>query len=532
MRGYGSSAGGGGVLLVRDAQPVRRSSFPRTDASRRPRPYRHPMTATLAESAHLASLPDQRAAADPLGPSLDDDRLALTNADFAGRVRAAATTFAAHGVGPGDVVATVLANRVELVVAMFAAWRLGAALVPINPALTVEEAQFQVDDSHARVVVTEAAETAIQGVPVIAADALPAAGPATGAPAADPAALALLIYTSGTTGQPKGVMLDHANLTAMVAMITAALELTSADHSLLILPLFHVNGILVSVLSPLAAGGSATVTGRFSPTTFFDTLEAVGPTYFSAVPAIYAMLNSLPEDIRPDTSSVRLAVCGAAPMPAEAIARFEARYGITIVEGYGLSEGCCASTINPLHGPRKPGTVGLPLPGQQVMLTGRDGEPTTEGRGEVIVRGPNVMRGYLGKPEETATALAGSWLHTGDVGCFDEDGYLQIVDRVKDMIIRGGENIYPKEIENVLYGDPDVVEAAVVGRPHDVLGEEPVAFVALRPGAETTPDALTERCAAHLARYKVPRTVAVLPTLPKNPVGKIDKPALRLTLKS
>ena len=249
-------------------------------------------------------------------------------------------------------------------------------------------------------------------------------------------------------------MLDHANLTAMVAMITTALDVTAADRCLLILPLFHVNGILVSVLSPLAAGGCTTITGRFSPSTFFDTVEAVRPTYFSAVPAIYAMLSALPDDVDPDISSVRFAICGAAPMPAELIARFEQRYGTTIVEGYGLSECTCVATLNPVDGPRKAGTVGLPLPGQEVALLDTDGRPTTDGQGEVIVRGPNVMRGYLNKPEETARTLEDGWLHTGDVGYFDADGYLVLVDRVKDMIIRGGENIYPKEIENVLYTHP------------------------------------------------------------------------------
>jgi long-chain acyl-CoA synthetase len=486
------------------------------------------LTESDGRTAHLASLPDRRAAADPDGACIDDDRLALTNAEFAARVRAAAEAFCDHGVGAGDVVASVLANRVELVVAMFAAWRVGAAFTPINPALTAGEAAFQVQDSGARVVVHEGAVRDGPGVAAFEAAALPVAPTRAQAPSAvDAAAVALLIYTSGTTGRPKGVMLDHANLTAMVGMITAALELTSGDHSLLVLPLFHVNGILVSVLSPLAVGGSTTITGRFSPSTFFDTVEAVRPTYFSAVPAIYAMLSALPDDLRPDTSPVRFAVCGAAPMPAELIARFEDRYGIVLVEGYGLSEGSCASTINPIHGPRKPGTVGRPLPGQDVALVGADGQPTRDGPGEVIVRGPNVMRGYLNQPEETARALGGGWLHTGDVGRFDPDGYLVLVDRVKDMIIRGGENIYPKEIENVLYGHPAVLEAAVVGRPHDVLGEEPVAFVALRTPGSATPEELIEKCGAVLARYKIPRAVSIVDALPKNPVGKIDKPALR-----
>lgn len=482
---------------------------------------------------HLASLPDRRAAAEPDAACIDDDRVALTNMEFAIRVRAAADAFRANGVGAGDVVATLLSNRVELIVAMFAAWRLGAGLTPINPSLTVSEATYQIEDSRARVLVHEGTAIEIAGVAMIEAAELPTArthddeGVKVGG-----SALALLIYTSGTTGKPKGVMLDHANLSAMVGMIVTELGLTGSDHCLLILPLFHVNGILVSVLSPLAAGASTTITGRFSPSTFFDTVAAVRPTYFSAVPAIYAMLSAMPEDEAPDTSSVRFAVCGAAPMPAELIARFEDRYGIPIIEGYGLSEGCCASTINPIAGPRKPGTVGRPLAGQDVRLLGEDGTLTTEGRGEVIVRGPNVMRGYLNQPDETARAFVGEWLRTGDVGYFDADGYLVLVDRVKDMIIRGGENIYPKEIESVLYGHPAVLEAAVVGTTHDVLGEEPVAFVALRTAGAASAEELRAMCSSSLARYKVPREVIILDALPKNPVGKIAKPVLRERLRA
>ncbi len=214
-------------------------------------------------------------------------------------------------------------------------------------------------------------------------------------------------------------------------------------------------------------------------------------------------------------------------MPAELITRFEQRYGTTIVEGYGLSECTCAATINPIGGPRKAGTVGLPLSGQEVALLGTDGRRTIDGRGEVIVRGPNVMRGYLNKPEDTASTLQDGWLHTGDIGYFDADGYLVLVDRVKDMIIRGGENIYPKEIENVLYTHPGVLEAAVVGRPHGVLGEEPVAFVALRDPESVTPVELVELCSRSLARFKVPREVVILDALPKNALGKIAKPELR-----
>jgi acyl-CoA synthetase (AMP-forming)/AMP-acid ligase II len=230
-------------------------------------------------------------------------------------------------------------------------------------------------------------------------------------------------------------------------------------------------------------------------------------------------------------SSVRVAICGAAPMPAELIGRFESRFGVPLVEGYGLSEGTCASTVNPIDGIRKPGTVGLPFPGQQIAILGPDGERVTDGSaGEVLIHGPNVMRGYLGRPEETAATVVDGWLHTGDVGRIDEDGYLVLVDRVKDMIIRGGENIYPKEIENVLYGHPDVLEAAVVGQPHPTLGEVPIAYVALRPDAVVTAETLTAHSRERLSKYKWPTGITVLDSVPKNAVGKIDKPALRARL--
>jgi acyl-CoA synthetase (AMP-forming)/AMP-acid ligase II len=298
-----------------------------------------------------------------------------------------------------------------------------------------------------------------------------------------------------------------------------------------VLPLFHVNGIMASVVSPLVAGGSTVIAPRIDPATFWDLVERLRPTFFSAVPTIYAMLTAQPADVRPDTSSLRYVICGAAPMPVEAIRDFEDRYGVPIVEGYGLSECTVVATANPLSGPRKPGTVGLPLRGQHVRVIDAVDALLPAGQsGEVAVQGPNVMRGYLGKPEETARTLRGGWLHTGDVGRFDEDGYLVLVDRLKDMIIRGGENIYPKEIEEVLYGHPLVLEAAVVGRPHSVYGEEPVAFVALRPGAAAEPDALIEHCRRSLARFKVPRAVYIEDSLPKNPVGKIAKPSLRRRL--
>jgi acyl-CoA synthetase (AMP-forming)/AMP-acid ligase II len=477
----------------------------------------------------IAAIPDQRARHDNHGECLSDARRRLTNATFAEAVRAMAGRLAAVGIGPGSVVATMLPNCVELVVTMFAAWRIRAAVTPINPALTVDEAAHQVADSRARAILADADAALKLGdaVPIIPVDeVLEVSGHGDVSATVEPDDTALIIYTNGSTGRPKGVMLDHANLAATTQMIIASLELTSADRCLLVLPLFHVNSIMVSVVGPLAAGGSSVIADRFDPATFWRYVERVRPTYFSAAPTIYAILSAQPADV-PDTSSLRYVVCGAAPMPAELIDRFEKRFGIPIVEGYGLSECTAICTGNPPQGLRKPGTVGLPLPGTEVAVVDEVDEPVRAGeRGEVVVRGPNVMRGYRGMPEETARTLRGGWLHTGDIGRFDVDGYLVLVDRSKDLIIRGDENISPKEIENVLQRHPAVLEVAVVGRPSPVYGEEPVAFVSLQPGRKAEPDELVAHCRQSLAHFKVPRAVFIEDALPKNAVGKIAKPVL------
>jgi long-chain acyl-CoA synthetase len=246
------------------------------------------------------------------------------------------------------------------------------------------------------------------------------------------------------------------------------------------------------------------------------------------VQTIFAQLVSQPDDPVTDTSSVRFAICGAAPASQQLLESTESRFGFPVVEGYGLTEATCAVTVNPLSGPRKIGTVGVALPGQRVAVMAPDGTfPPPGARGEVVIQGPTVMQGYLNRPDATAEAMREGWLHTGDVGILDDDGYLRIVDRIKDMIIRGGENIYPKEIETVLQGAPGVIEAAVIGAPDEVYGEVPVAYVATYPGATLDLDELTALCRERLTKIKVPTSIHVLDALPKNPLGKVDKPALR-----
>lgn len=480
---------------------------------------------------NLPGLPDYRATCNRYDACIADEHTTLSNGDFAQRVRATATQLHQLGVVPGSVVAVQLRNRVELIVVLFAGWRLGAAVTPVNPNLTDFETEHQLRDSGAVALVGDARPlSSFDGAYLDVADLATTAE--IGAPDyvhnPDGHELALLIYTSGTTGAPKGVMLTHGNLLAMCDSVVEAFEIVPEDHCLLVLPLFHANAIVLSTLTPLLVGAHTTIAAKFSVDTFFDMVERYRPTYFSAVPTIYAMLDALDAGSAPDTSSVRFAIGGAAPMPAELIERIERRYGFPLVEGYGLSEGTCASAINPLRGPRKPGTVGLPLPGQRVEIVAPDGSAVPPGEtGEVVISGPNVMAGYLGKPEETAKTIVDGRLHTGDVGYLDDDGYLVLVDRIKDMIIRGGENLYPKEIETALYHHEDVLEAAVIGKPDPIYGEVPVAYVSLRPGSTLTSDDLFDVCRKALSKFKLPVDIIIRDDLPKNSVGKLHKPALR-----
>ncbi|MGB3303043.1 MAG: AMP-binding protein [Gordonia sp. (in: high G+C Gram-positive bacteria)] len=466
-------------------------------------------------------------------PCIRDDASSYSYAEFAVRVEACAEQLAAAGIAPGNVVATFLPNRAELILVMAAAWRLGAIATPVNPAFTDDEAGYQFADAEARVIVADrqlGTDHLPSGHTVIDVSELAAEPSETWAGATGPAGadVALLVYTSGSTGRPKGVQLTHDNLRFMASSMVEALELTPDDHALLILPLFHVNAICISVLAPFIAGGQVSVTGKFSVSRFFDDVANLRPTYFSGVPTIYALLVSSPLAEGADLSSLRAAICGAAPISRELLTLAQQRFPFPILEGYGLTEGTCASACNPLRGERKIGTVGPALPGQTITIVGADGRELPPGEpGEVVIGGPTVMLGYLGRDDETTKTIVDGQLHTGDVGQLDADGYLTLVDRIKDMIIRGGENIYPKEIESALASHPAVLECAVVGAPDELYGEVPVAYVVRHPGATADETELTEHLRTRLAKVKLPQAVHILDGLPRNPVGKIDKPALR-----
>ena len=314
----------------------------------------------------------------------------------------------------------------------------------------------------------------------------------------------------------------------MEAMVEA-FGLTGKDRFLCFLPLFHVNGQVVTLLSPLWGGGSMVLIERFQPKEFFELLERHRCTAFSGVPSVYAVLSSLPDAERYDLSSLRFCICGAAPMPVEVFQRFEAKFKAHILEGYGLSEGTCVSSVNPPPpGRRKVGSIGLPIKRQLLAVFDEADREVPPGQvGELVVRGENVMPGYWNNPQATSETLRGGWLRTGDLGHRDADGYFFIAGRKKEMIIRGGENIYPKEIEEVLYAHPKVAEAAVVGLPDRRWGEEVAAFIVLKEGPPATAKELLDYLRDKLADFKLPRRIEFVPSLPKTATGKIQKLRLR-----
>jgi acyl-CoA synthetase (AMP-forming)/AMP-acid ligase II len=311
-------------------------------------------------------------------------------------------------------------------------------------------------------------------------------------------------------------------------MAAELLPLAPGDRLGMILPLFHANAQIATFTVPLTVGCEVVMWERFSAKTFWETVKELEPVSISAVPTILAALLNAPGAEQASNTSLRYIICGAAPLSRELMEAFEERFDIRILEGYGLTESTCVSSLNPYYGARKPGSIGLPVRGQQMRIAGRDGKEAPFGEyGEIVLRGPNIMPGYLKNAEATAESIKDGWLHTGDIGYMDEDGYYFIVDRSKDMIIRGGENIYPREIEEVLYEHEGILECAVIGIPDEVRGEEVLAVVAPKPGVTLDAEEVRAFSAERLARFKVPARVEVADELPKTPTGKISKGPLR-----
>ena len=476
---------------------------------------------------------------------------AMRYAELAGGARAMAGGLRGAGVAPGDRVVLMLPNAPEFVLGYFAILAAGASVVPASPLLKPDEVAYLLRDAEPRAVLSVTlcypslcAGRAQAGAPVPAflADGEPGAladvdrrwgdltagGPASApAPPADPEAVAACLYTSGTTGRPKGAMLTHRNLLANIASFRTVCPVDERDVFLTALPVFHAFGATVMMLYPLSTGATVVLEPRFAPDTVLKTMAETGATIFSGVPAMYAVWGDLPV-IPADLSAWRVAISGGAALPTAVLERFEAKYPVAIHEGYGPTECGPVLTVNPIGGPRKVGTVGPPLPGVRLRIVDEEWRDLPPGTvGEVAASGANVMRGYWRQPAETAAVLRDGWYRTGDLGFLDGDGYLSIVDRKKEMIIVGGLNVYPSEVEMVLGSHPAVADVAVLGLPDDTRGEVAHALVVLREGAAAAPRDLLQHCREHLANFKVPRAVEIVPALPKTFTGKVAKASLR-----
>jgi long-chain acyl-CoA synthetase len=335
---------------------------------------------------------------------------------------------------------------------------------------------------------------------------------------------AVLLYTSGTTGQPKGAELTHANLTLNAQGAADLFDLGTEGIVLGALPLFHSFGQTCGMNATVSGGGTLTLLPRFEPGKALEIIQRDRVNVFQGVPTMYGAMLHYPERERYDVSTLRLCGSGGSAMPVELLRGFDEAFGCKILEGYGLSESSPVASFNHADRERKPGSIGTPIKNVAMRIVDDDDHEVAQGEvGEIVIRGYNVMQGYWRRPEATAETIIDGWLHTGDMGRVDEDGYFYVVDRKKDLIIRGGYNVYPREIEEVLYEHPDVREAAVVGIPHDEYGEEVGAAVALKDGASATPDELRDYVKEQVAAYKYPRVVWLVDDLPKGPTGKILK---------
>ncbi len=460
-----------------------------------------------------------------------------------------AAHLAARGIRHGDKVGLYCPNSDTFAIAYFGILKAGASVVPINLLLTPPEVAWILDDAEAKGLIWhEAFATAVTAIRAQAAqareelcigsnipasasgwtDALQSTAPVPQPPINPREDIAVILYTSGTTGKPKGAMLTHRNLASNTNSVRLALELDPGKETfLVVLPMFHAFAATVGMLFPLCHGGTIVPLPKFDPSEVARAIEAHQATIFFAVPSMYSVLLRLPDKEVARFKSLRFSVSGGAALPVEVLRQFEARFGLPSLEGDGPTECSPVTCVNPVHGMRKPGTVGPAVPGVEMKIFDDAGEELPRNEiGEICVRGPNVMKGYWKRPEATAESFMGDWFRTGDLGIEDEDGYFSILDRKKDMIIVNGMNVYPREIEEVLYTHTAIREVAVVGEPHDSHGEIPVAYVVIE--SAVTSMELRDFLKPQLGRHKIPRRFQFMDALPKNATGKILKRELRL----
>ena len=457
----------------------------------------------------------------------------LTFADLDARANRLAHVLTRRGLTRGDRLAVYLANRVEYVDLVLAAARVGIVLVPVNVLYRERELQHIVSDSTPKAIVTaDPPPGGIAGAPawdieVLSEESSTQPSSRRQCPHFDGDAPAALIYTSGTTGAAKGAILTHNNFACNAVNLVTCWRFTAADRLLLALPLFHVHGLGNGLMCWLLSGCRMRLLERFEHQSAAGAFLDFRPTVFFGVPTMYVRMLEIDENAaRRIGAGLRLCVSGSAPLPAQVLEEFEARFRQRILERYGMTE-TMMTLSNPYAGERRAGTVGHPLPGVSVRVCDDSGADVAAGStGELLVRSPTLCAGYWNRPDATAAAFDGGWFHTGDVAEMSADGYITLRGRRTDLIISGGFNVYPREIEEVLAEHPAVAEAAVVGRPDAVRGEIPEAFVVVRPGYEPDAEALVLHCRSQLASFKVPKEVHFVPRLPRTALGKVQKQLL------
>jgi long-chain acyl-CoA synthetase len=487
---------------------------------------------------NLASLLTESAERSPDAPAIRLGEVELSYAELDDRSARLATLLRENGVEQGDRVGVMLPNVPEFPVAYYGVLRAGGVVVPMNVLLKRREIAFYLEDSGARLLLAwhgfaeearagaaDAGAELVEVEPAVFAATLEELEPSPDVAETAEDDVAVLLYTSGTTGKPKGAELTHLNLArnAEISSRTTC-EVDAGDVVLGALPLFHSFGQTVGMNASLRVGACLTLVPRFDPGEALATMQRDGVTHFYGVPTMFGALLHHPERERFDTSALRNCVTGGASMPVEVLRGFEDAFGATVLEGYGLSETSPVACSNHPDMERKAGSIGTPIEGVEMRLVDESDQPVEQGEvGEIVIRGHNIMKGYWQRPEATAEAMRGGWFHSGDMARTDEEGYFYIVDRKKDLIIRGGYNVYPREVEEVLYEHPKIREAAVLGVPHDEWGEEIGAAVVLHEGEELSPEEASAYVKDRIAAYKYPRVVWFLDDLPKGPTGKILK---------
>ncbi|MCL5104539.1 MAG: long-chain fatty acid--CoA ligase [Armatimonadetes bacterium] len=494
----------------------------------------------------LFDLLQESAARNPDAPAICCGQT-TTYGELSGAAEAFAGGLASIGIAKGARVALMLPNCLPFVISYLGAGRAGASVVPMNVLYRPDEAQHILEDSRAQALITvEPFRPLVQAIRphlpnlkhviMVGGDtqadelgfqAMCTHGPARCEPAANEDE-AVILYTSGTTGRPNGAVLTHRNLIANAISCTGALPVSAEDCFLSALPLFHSFAAMVFLVLPVMVGSRAQLMERFMPATTLALMETSGATIFGGVPSMYGLMLQAASEARPNLSGLRICISGGAALPPEVCRAFEETFDTKVAEGYGLTEASPVVAVNPPFGVRKLGSIGPAVPGVEVKIVDDHEEAVEPGDvGELIVRGDNVMKGYLGKPEDTARVLRDGWLFTGDLAKMDKDGYLYIVGRKKELIIVGGLNVYPGEVERVLLEHPSVMEAAAFGVPDRSRGEAVWAAVVMRPGMSAGERELQAFCRERLASYKAPRSIIIRDELPKNMLGKVVRRQLR-----